>query len=276
MRKILLRPALTLLLAVTVAAQSAPSVEAPRNEVTLSLGESRDLASLRAELETASQRYTGNHPQILDLRAKIQAAERNEPWLLSFEFAGGPLKEFLDMMGRRTEISFNIISASDPQDLNTPLPPFALHNASLPTVFEVVKSLLGPHGFSLAFAGNGDRNSNSITCVLTPNAPPSAPKPLGPAPTVFDSFLLAPYLAFQSIDEITATIREGWELDPAHDKNALRLKYHPGTSILLVSGSPEAISIAHKIILTFKSKPGQDPDAKEKSPPAETKPASKE
>ena len=60
----------------------------------------------------------------------------------------------------------------------------------------------------------------------------------------------------------------GWELDPAHDPKALNLKFHPGTSILLVSGSTDAIMVTQSVIGQLKRNPEVLPKPEQKSPPA--------
>jgi ribosome recycling factor len=90
---------------------------------------------------------------------------------------------------------------------------------------------------------------NSVAVVLGRNEPA---RPRTPLPIDFESFQLAPYLRDQSIDDIVEAIRASWELNPRNDPNALRLKFHPPTSILLASGPRDALNMAGKIISQLK------------------------
>ena len=256
MKKLLLRLetlALSAMLCAPLLAQSATPDKPkagtePKVEASWSHQESPELIAARAELVRLQQRYLEKHPLVVDQRQKIETLEKMSPWVFSIDFPGGSLKSFLNAMAKADVVSFTVISAGDQADLETPLPPFALRNANPVTISEVLHNLLEPRGLSLK--SNGDMFQN-VVGVLT--RPVSDSKSL--SPTQFESFSLNYQLADQSIDDIVATIREGWELDPAHDKNALRLKFHPATSILLVSGPPAAIQVAARVISQLTGSP---------------------
>ena len=186
----------------------------------------------------------------LAAESKTETAPPERARLISLDFPGGSLSKFIEMVTENRAVSFNIIGAGNPADFAVVLPPFSLRNAELHAVANVLTSLLEPRFFSLRIAG---ATPDSITCVLTPifRVTETAPK----ASNEFASFQLAPYLGAQSVDEIVAAIRAAWELDPANTPELLRVKFHPGTAILLVSAPPQGISMARDIIVNLRHSP---------------------
>jgi hypothetical protein len=166
----------------------------------------------------------------------------------SIDFPGGTIRHFLNAVSKIDGVSVNII-ADEADDLTTPLPAFSLRNTNAQTVLQVLMRLLEARGFSLTPVG---MEANSVSAVLARKKPSP---PQRSSPSQFESFQLAPYLADQSIDDIVGAIHAAWELDPQHDANALKLKFHPATSILLVSGPGEGLSTAAKIISQLKISP---------------------
>lgn len=272
MKKFLLRFSVLLLVALSLAlAEAQPtgasSREPARDEVTVARAESPELANRRVELEMLKQRFTDDHPQVREARARIEAVEKNQPWLLSLDFPGGSLSKFLTLVARAKVVSINLVSPA-PNDLTVELPAFSLRNADARTIVRVLATLLEAKGYSLPDADGSAFDFNSVTRVLVkhPDAHVTNQRP----PTIFESFSITSQLADYSIDEIVATIREGWELDPAHDRNALRLKFHPATHILLVSGPVEAIQVATRVISQIRR-----PDARTPAPEASPRPENK-
>ncbi|HEX2855044.1 MAG TPA: hypothetical protein VHO24_17550 [Opitutaceae bacterium] len=231
-------------------------------------GESRELANARFDLEALSLHLGDNHPDIVSQRLKIAHLERLEPRKFSLDFSGGPVASFIAAVARIEGISFNVI-ASDQEDLRAAvIPPFSLRNITLVTLLEVSSRLI-PREFVLEPAGGVE--PNSVVCILRRRS-------VGPGTAYmsdFESFQLTPYLADQSIDDIIGAIRAAWELNPAHTADGLRLKYHPATSILLVSGqtdghrSPsEAIDITRKVLSQVKRASAKDPKSTPVTAPA--------
>jgi hypothetical protein len=231
---------------------------------TLRGGESRELANARFELERLLADVGEQHPQVPPLRAKIAMLEKLEPKKISIDFPGGSIGKLVNAISANSGVSFSIVNAGDPADFATELPAFALRNATLRTVAAIVRNLLLPRGFELEPM---DAEPNSVICTLRRNGPP---KLAGSLRAEFESFQLAPFLAQQSVEDIIAAIRTAWELDPTHDREALRLKFHPPTSILLVSGPQEGIWLTRNILNQLKQPPGKPayPDSnKPKGPP---------
>jgi hypothetical protein len=135
---------------------------------------------------------------------------------------------------------------------------------------QVLGRLLIPRGFELAPMEAGP---NSAVAVL---ARPTRPRTTVPPASVFESFQLAPFIIpraqsaderIQAVDYIVNAIRTAWEMDPSHDKDALRIKFHSPTSILLVSGPGPAIDTAKNVLGSLRrtaddSSPPKTPNAK--------------
>jgi hypothetical protein len=203
------------------------------------------LAEARARLEELQKQFTEDNPRIIEQKAKIAELERR-PVTFSIDFPGGTISDFLDAVSNGKGVSLSIINAGDPADLATRLPEFSLRNTNLMTAIQVLSRLLEPRGFNLSMMPS---DVNSVAVVLGRNEPA---RPRTPLPIDFESFQLAPYLRDQSIDDIVEAIRASWELNPRNDPNALRLKFHPPTSILLASGPRDALNMAGKIISQLK------------------------
>jgi hypothetical protein len=200
-------------------------------------------------------RAAGTKPAA-DLVTVAAPEKPSEPVTISVEFPGGSISKLIESIAKVDGVSLNLIPIGDASDFaRVELPPFSLRNVKLFTVIEVLGTFLEPRGFALRPVGSG--SPNSFVCMLRRIEPPAAPKRAAPAE--FVSFQLAPYLAQQSVDDIVGAIRAGWELDPAHDRDALKLKFHPGTSVLLVSGPNDALRLTESIIRQLKRLPDPVP-----------------
>ena len=166
----------------------------------------------------------------------------SQPVFFNVEFPGGPVSRLIGQVATVKGVSINIIATADQADLGTVLPAFTLRNATVVSVFEVARVMLVDRGLDLSTAGGFDHNS--VTLLLRR----LEPKPSSHSSDIFSSYQLGQYLSYQSIDDIVAAIHTAWELNPAHDSAALKLKFHPPTAILLVSGPPEAVSLAGNVL----------------------------
>ena len=181
------------------------------------------------------------------------------------DFPGGPVSQLITALSKIEGVSLNIIGVDETADFSrVELPAFSLRNVNLITLTEVLRSFLEPRGFDLRPVG-GSPNPNSMVMMLKRI---EAPKPPKHPPTEFQSFRLSPFLEVQTVDDIVGAIRVGWELDPAHDPKALNLKYHPGTSILLVSGPSDALRVTESVVRQLKFNPEVPPKSGQKTPPA--------
>jgi hypothetical protein len=176
-------------------------------------------------------------------------------------FPGGTLGQLTTMLARTPEGSLNIIG--DSNDLNIQLPPFAIQNAHAGVIAMALNRFLETRGLTLLPSGGNVPNTKDVYVVRRIGDPTMRSR------DNFESLQLAPYLEQHKIDDIIGAIRAAWELDPTHDAAALRLKFHPPTSILLVSGPPEATLLTQKVVATLKrpSEPFYAPGAKSEPTP---------
>ena len=197
--------------------------------------------------------------EVAGLQFNLESLEKRSPYLLNLTSKGGSLREFLAVATGPDERSFTVINAGEPSDLETPLPAFELRNANWGTVMGVLGNILVARGFNLSMAGSDFPDpsvAKSIVCVLR-RIEPSADEKRPTAPA-FESFQLVDHIyEGQTVDVIVDAIRTAWELDPQHDAAALRLKFHPATKILLVSGPASATTIARQVVGGLRKKPVQ-------------------
>ena len=204
-------------------------------------------------------------PEIVSLGAPFKP---QEPLNINVDFAGGSIDQFLTAVNKTEGISLSIVSAMETPDFTrVELPAFALRNVTLFTITQVLVGLMEPRGYNLNFAGAAD--PNTMVAVLQKR---ETPRKMTPVNGEFLSFQLTPYLADQSVDDIVSAIRTAWELDPAHEAAELRVKFHPGTGLLLVSGPPEAIYLTQSVLGQLKRKPDPKPAAAAGNPPPPAKP----
>lgn len=215
-------------------------------------GESRELADARIELARRLADVGENHPGVIELQTRIAMLERLEPKKISLDFPGGPLSRLVETVSSHEGISFSVINAGEPADFAVELPPFALRNANVRTIASVVRNLLLARGFEFEPM---DPEPNAIVGTVRRIGPGRAGPP---ARTEFESFQLAPFLGQQSVDDIIAALRAAWELDARHERDALKLKFHPPTSLLLVAGPGEAIALTRNVLSQLKGTPARD------------------
>jgi hypothetical protein len=189
-----------------------------------------------------------------------------KPNVISVDFSGGTIAEFVALVAKSGGPSFNLIG--EKADFAHVLPPFSVRDADIAAVANALNILLASKGLAIISSGGG----GGVYALMKGNAPvPTA----GRDPVLFDTFQLAPFLANQSVDDIVDAIRGAWELNPANKADALKIKYHPQTTLLLVSGNQAAINVASKVIDNLKRvppevvqklvpKPGTPPPASEK------------
>lgn len=225
----------------------------PNSPVSTSFrpGESRELAEAKLQLDRLLEDYGEKHPTVVAQRSKITMLEKLEPRRLDIDFPGGSLDQLMKKIEAVEDVSFNIVNGEGIRPAAVTLPAFSVRNVNVISLMDVMRSLL-PQEFALDTAAVGP---NSVVCVLKRRN--SAPN----VPAAFGSFQLGPYLADQSVDNIVAAIRVAWELDPTHDAAAFRIKFHQPTGILLVSGPPQAVNIAHSVVSRLKRNAEEPPES---------------
>lgn len=160
---------------------------------------------------------------------------------LNLNFTGGTVADLVALLNKLDAPGFNLMG--EREDMAAPLPAFSLREVSPGAFAMALKQLLEPRGLTVMAEQNE-------MFVLRKTSTLRAAEP-----TMFESFQLAPFLGEQSIEDIVAAIRTAWELNPQNKPEALQLKFHPPTKLLLVSGTPMATMVASKVISTLAKTP---------------------
>ena len=179
---------------------------------------------------------------------------RRSQWTFNVDFPGGSFAQLVKAVSGPSGFAFNVIG--EKADLATELPAFSVRNADSESLANALNQLLQSRGLGISKAPGpalaDERGQINVPVyVVTRRA--------SFEPTMFDSFQLGPYLEKQSIDDIVMAIRTLWELNPANRPEALQLKFHPPTKLLLVSGTPSAIMATGKVISTLAGGPEKTP-----------------
>jgi hypothetical protein len=172
---------------------------------------------------------------------------------MNVEFPGGTLSELLASLPKNKPATFNVIG--EKEDMATQLPPISLYVVTPDVLFAALNKILNPRGLAISQsrAGNYDQFGRGMVYVLERIVRPEAG--LSPTAPRFRSYPLHDYLTeTQTIDAITDAMREAWQMMPNAKPDALVLKFHPGTQLLLVSAPPEAIGVVESIISKLPSK----------------------
>jgi hypothetical protein len=191
-------------------------------------------------------------------RSTTPEADRNvskpTPGTISVDFPGGTIADLNTAIAKAGGMYFNLVG--EKSELATAVPAFSIRNASPDAFAMALNQLLSARGLSVSAAGNMG-GPNAVFVLAKGRAGHTEP-------TIFNSFQLGPYLEKQSVDDIVTAIRTLWELKPGNNSDALQLKFHPPTKLLLVSGSPEAITVASTVISNLA---GPDKTSKEQYAP---------
>lgn len=243
--------------------------------------DSSELAEARAQLLDAYRKgRSAEEKDVKQLRAKIEALEyvaahtppdapASEQRLITVDFPGGPMSALLAATEKSSPSGFNVIA--EKADLAIELPPFSVRNADPVELANALTGILQPRGYTLTSSYRS-----------TPGrAPVFTLRKLGPYEgrvdhrllPQFQSFQLGPYLEYQTVDDIVGAVRTAWELDPMQSPDALRVKFHPPTGILLVSGPQQAIHVVENILRQLRRNPDPTPKPTPKpgSPPVPEK-----
>lgn len=247
---------------ILLASEKSPAPEPKASPAKFQLTWSRgappgELKFVQEKLRLAEARFqTGNasREELVGLRQDLERIEERAPYRLTIESSGGTLREFLAATSSGAEVSFTLVNAGDPADLETPLPAFNLRNVSWATVAEVLANFVATRGLQLKHTDLGNQDgAKSIICVLRRDR--ASAESDRPAKSEFTALQLGEVIySAQRIETIVDLIRTAWEFDPAHDAAALRLKYHPDTKILLVSGPAPAATVAERVVASLRKK----------------------
>ncbi len=191
--------------------------------------------------ETAILRLGG---YLLELTPAI-----SEPTFLTIDYPGGPLTDLLKTLPKENRIPFNLVG--EKADMATELPPLSLKLTSPDALAHALNQILNTRGLVITpSSGASDAYSSRSIFVLKRIVDPDAGKPA--SEPRFRSYHLGDHLTGkQTIDEITGAIRAAWEITPGAKPDQLVLKYHPGTSLLLVTGPESAIKTTETVLASL-------------------------
>jgi hypothetical protein len=228
--------AAALAFACAVPAHSAPAEQ--KKSAASPLAEPAELKQARDWLDNLLLTHPSDNPAVENARAEVarlEALHRASSSSITVDFPGGTISQFVTAVAQSGGAPFNVVG--EKSDLAAELPPLSLRNASPDAVANALAQLLRPNGLNVVQAPFEPGTARLFT--LTRSTPP---------PVMTESIQMAPYLRTQSIDEIVDAIRAAWTMDPANSPNALQLKFHPATKLLLVSGSPAATALTRRIV----------------------------
>jgi len=186
------------------------------------------------------------------------------PRLVSVNFPGGSAAALIAAADKSSAEGFNVIG--EKADLAIDVPAFSIRNADPNSLAFALDGILRQRGYTLQTNFKPGQGQAPIFVLRRLN---SYEQRIDGMP--FESFQLATYLEGQSVDDIIGAIHTAWELDPAHRPEALRLKFHPPTNILLVSGPVEGINTVRSVLGQLRRASDQKPNPKPAPPSAEKK-----
>ncbi|ATC65445.1 hypothetical protein CMV30_16660 [Nibricoccus aquaticus] len=177
-----------------------------------------------------------------------------EPLGFTINFPGGTIAQFLAQLPEnRGRMAFNLVG--EKADLQTEIPPLNLKVSSPGTLVLALNAVLNPKGLAIGQSQSGvtDFSGRDSVYVLQKISEPDATA--SPASPRLRSYDLSDYLDEKTtVDQITQAIRSAWELRPDNKPEDLRIKFHPGTSLLLVNGPDSAIKTADIVLGSMRSK----------------------
>lgn len=231
--------------------------------LTWSLSDPAELDLAAKRLELAEARFNRGELQkdeLEQIRIITGKMVKNPPALLTIRSGGGPLSAFLAAASKDRERTINLINAGDAADLETQLPPFVLRNVTWATVLNVLDNFLQPRGLRLNFVGGDHPDLNlakSVVCVLRRNE--NSPGAFQSSQTTFESLQLSELIhGEQTIETIVDLIEAAWRFQSGkRDLAGLRMQFHPGSNILLISGPGPAIGVAKQVIASLRKNPVQ-------------------
>jgi hypothetical protein len=235
--------------------------------------DSPELAEARARLLEEFQRgRTDDDVGVKQLRLKIAALEyianakasgtgEAAAKLINVDFPGGPMSALLAVINKDGG-AFNVVG--EKTDLAIELPALALRNADGASLANALGGLLQQRGYFLGGAGRTVPGQAPVFVLRKAALHEIDHRNIGQ----FQSFQLAPFLEHQSVDDIIGAIRTAWELDPANKADALRLKFHPPTGILLASAPPQGLSVVQAVLAQLRKSEPAKPKAEPAPAPA--------
>lgn len=170
-----------------------------------------------------------------------------EPPSLSINFPGGTLGDFSNSLPKDGAIIFNLVG--EKADLATEIPSFSLRPVSIDELVGFLNKVLAPRSLSIVAAPSTvvDFTGRRTVYLLQRTVDPEAN--LAASALRLRTYQLENFLTEkQSVDAITDTIRTAWAMMPDTKPENLNMKFHPGTNLLLVTGSADAIRTVETVI----------------------------
>ncbi|HLP10192.1 MAG TPA: hypothetical protein VK178_18665 [Opitutaceae bacterium] len=204
------------------------------------------LLALRADVAPAAPPIPPVRPLALPDPATLSG--------VNLKFPGGSVADLVEMVRQGGGLTFNLIG--ERADMATALPPFELRSADNEALANAVSMLLRNQGYTVSKAGNANHYSAPIYVLSR------QPGPVGGPPTSWlKSYPLRKLAPGADETAIAAAIQAAWALDPQHDPKELRIQFHPGTQLLLVSGSGQACMVADEIVRALSAPAPESPAA---------------
>lgn len=170
------------------------------------------------------------------------------PETLSLDFPGGPLSKLVAILNTDKGTKLSIIQSAG---LDPVLPAFSVREARVDAIIMALGRLLEPQGYFLNATGPNVAVLLKMDSFQRPD---------------FASLQLENKIGSRTTDDVVSAIQQGCEFASGNGKSStLRFKYHPGTKLLFVAGTPAEIEIAYKVFGTLPDNP------KPATPPPEKK-----
>lgn len=155
------------------------------------------------------------------------------------DFSGGSLAQLLAQLNSTQNWSVDIVGAKEDLDAAT-LPPFSVHHIRRAEFMGMLANILSKRGFQF------DPSSPNVA-VLNRREPNAGGD--------FVSQDLSPFLNTRSADDIVDAIRTACAMYPASNGRELKIKYHPQTKLLLISGNGWDVMIAMRVLNSLIPQP---------------------
>lgn len=200
------------------------------------------------------------------LRAENAAPSADSPVAptFDFDFPGGTLPDLAAALGKA---GLSISAVGSDEGLKLPLKPFSLRHVAPVSVANVVRELIEPE-FDAQRLRFSCQQASPTTAVFIVS-PRTSRRPDHLTRSLFAGNVLDRY----SIDDVVDAIRTAWAFDPAHNPDDLKLKFHPGTKLLLISGPPEAVDVASSIMGSLREAAAREERRAPKTPSSPRAPA---
>lgn len=167
------------------------------------------------------------------LGAESSPIASEAPDTFAVDFSGGSLAQLVAQLeSTPPHWSVDIVGSKADLDAAT-VPPFSVHHIHKDQLMGLLANILPKSGFMFApFGPEG--------AVLSRREANGASN--------FVSHDLSPFLNTRSVDDIVDAIRTACSMNPSPNGPELKIKYHPRTKLLLISGNEQDIGIAIRVL----------------------------